>query len=106
MYYLLLVCCKISFIFSENIILRNGKYLCVHGGLSPKIKTIDSITNVERQVEIPEDGPLCDLLWSDPVETENGKFATNNENDFIKNNKRSCSYFFGKKAANKFLEKN
>jgi serine/threonine-protein phosphatase 2B catalytic subunit len=67
---------------------------------------VDSISNIERLVEIPEEGPLCDLLWSDPVDNENGKFSNNSDNDFIVNNKRSCSYYFGKKAANKFLEKN
>ena len=40
--------------------------LAVHGGLSPSIDTIDQIQRLTRFAEIPEDGPVCDLLWSDP----------------------------------------
>jgi serine/threonine-protein phosphatase 2A catalytic subunit len=41
----------------------------VHGGLSPSIDTIDQIQMLSRKNEIPEDGPVCDLLWSDPAES-------------------------------------
>lgn len=44
-----------------------GKILCVHGGLSPEIKTIDDIEKIDRFREIPHDGPMCDLVWSDPA---------------------------------------
>ena len=74
---------------------RNGKYLGVHGGLSPKIPSLDALNKIQRVTEIPEDGALCDLVWSDPVESEDGKFIDNNENDFIPNSKRNCSYNFG-----------
>lgn len=43
-----------------------GKILCVHGGLSPEIKTISDIQAINRFRESPHDGPMCDILWSDP----------------------------------------
>ncbi len=39
---------------------------CVHGGLSPSIQTLDQIRMIDRKQEVPHDGPMCDLLWSDP----------------------------------------
>ena len=49
--------------------LVGGKILCVHGGLSPKIKKIEDIQNLDRFREIPHEGPMCDLMWSDPAPT-------------------------------------
>lgn len=46
--------------------LVDDKILCVHGGLSPSIKTIDEIRAFDRIKEIPQEGTMCDLLWSDP----------------------------------------
>jgi serine/threonine-protein phosphatase PP1 catalytic subunit len=39
---------------------------CVHGGLSPQLESLDQIRSLQRPLEVPEDGLLCDLLWSDP----------------------------------------
>jgi|EP01047_Picozoa_sp_COSAG01_P057204 diadenosine tetraphosphatase ApaH/serine/threonine PP2A family protein phosphatase len=39
---------------------------CVHGGLSPSLDTFSDIRSINRQQEVPHDGPMCDLLWSDP----------------------------------------
>ncbi len=39
---------------------------CLHGGLSPNLDTLDQIRQIDRQVEVPHEGPMCDLLWSDP----------------------------------------
>ena len=43
-----------------------SKILCVHGGLSPEIQTINDIQKINRFREPPHDGPMCDILWSDP----------------------------------------
>ncbi|KAA0201418.1 hypothetical protein HAZT_HAZT007665 [Hyalella azteca] len=44
----------------------DGKIFCVHGGLSPSIQSLDHICTIDRKLEVPHDGPMCDLLWSDP----------------------------------------
>ena len=44
----------------------NGAVLCVHGGLSPLIDMVDKIRLLDRKQEVPHEGAMCDLLWSDP----------------------------------------
>ncbi|CAE7851902.1 unnamed protein product [Symbiodinium sp. KB8] len=39
---------------------------CLHGGLSPTVETLDAIRNIDRLQEVPHEGAMCDLLWSDP----------------------------------------
>ena len=46
--------------------LIDNRILCVHGGLSPTITTVDQIRTIDRKQEVPHDGAMCDLLWSDP----------------------------------------
>jgi serine/threonine-protein phosphatase 2A catalytic subunit len=38
---------------------------CLHGGLSPSIDSLDHIRQIDRVQEVPHDGAMCDLLWSD-----------------------------------------
>lgn len=45
---------------------------------------------------------FCDILWSDPIESEDGKVA----NKFQFNHNRNCSYIFGVEATTKFLNNN
>ncbi|KAK7281437.1 hypothetical protein RIF29_09426 [Crotalaria pallida] len=46
--------------------LVESEIFCLHGGLSPSIETLDDIRNFDRVQEVPHEGPMCDLLWSDP----------------------------------------
>lgn len=43
-----------------------SQIFCLHGGLSPSIDTLDQIKQLDRVQEVPHEGPMCDLLWSDP----------------------------------------
>lgn len=43
-----------------------SEIFCLHGGLSPSVETLDNIRNFDRVQEVPHEGPMCDLLWSDP----------------------------------------
>ncbi|MCJ1447647.1 MAG: hypothetical protein MMC23_008158 [Stictis urceolatum] len=47
-----------------------GAVFCVHGGLSPLVESIDKIRLIDRKQEVPHEGAMCDLLWSDPDEIE------------------------------------
>jgi serine/threonine-protein phosphatase PP1 catalytic subunit len=42
------------------------KILCMHGGLSPELVTVEQINDILRPTDIPDSGLLCDLLWADP----------------------------------------
>ena len=43
-----------------------NQIFCLHGGLSPSIDTLDHIRQLDRVQEVPHEGSMCDLLWSDP----------------------------------------
>jgi len=44
----------------------DDRVFCVHGGLSPSLDTMDQIRALDRKQEVPHEGPMCDLMWSDP----------------------------------------
>ena len=61
----MIICMYIKkyFIFTALV---DGQIFCLHGGLSPSIDTLDHIRALDRLQEVPHEGPMCDLLWSDP----------------------------------------
>jgi len=86
----------------------NGKFFCVHGGLSPDIRVLDDIDKLSRFQEVPREGPFCDLLWADPADNDDNAFDKNDayKGWFFSNEARHCSYKFGAKACQFFLQKN
>lgn len=83
--------------------LMNQQFLCVHGGLSPEINTLDDIRKLDRFKEPPAYGPMCDILWSDPLE-DFGNEKT--QEHFTHNTVRGCSYFYSYPAVCDFLQHN
>merc|ERR1719309_1917712 len=83
--------------------LMNQQFLCVHGGLSPEIHTLDDIRKLDRFKEPPAFGPMCDLLWSDPLEDFGSE---KNAEHFSHNSVRGCSYFYSYAASCDFLQQN
>jgi len=85
----------------------NGKFLAVHGGLSPEMLNLESISTLDRFREPPKQGLFCDLLWSDPLELKEGQFPTEAKAPaFVQNDVRGCSYFFTLEGTMRFLRKN
>ena len=73
----------------------NNKILCLHGGLSPDIQTIDEIRKLDRKKDIPSSGAMCDLLWSDPEDRSGWGVSP-----------RGAGYIFGADVSQKFTERN
>lgn len=69
--------------------LMDEQILCVHGGLSPDIKTLDQIRTIERNQEIPHKGAFCDLVWSDPEDVDTWAISP-----------RGAGWLFGAKVTN------
>lgn len=95
--------CMQSFDCLPLAALMNRQFLCVHGGLSPEIYTLDDIRKIDRFTEPPAFGPMCDLLWSDPLEDYGNE---KNSEHFSHNTVRGCSYFYSYQATCDFLQKN
>lgn len=72
------------------------KIFAAHGGLSPSCQQLDQIRAVDRFKEIPHDGIMADLVWSDP-DTEIMDF---------KLSPRGAGYLFGLDVINKFCHDN
>ncbi|KAI9752738.1 MAG: hypothetical protein M1815_000305 [Lichina confinis] len=83
-------CCQV-FDFLALAAIVDGKILCVHGGLSPEIRTLDQIRVVARAQEIPHEGAFCDLVWSDPEDVDTWAVSP-----------RGAGWLFGDKVATEF----
>jgi len=83
--------------------LLNQQFICLHGGLSPEIHTLEDIKKIDRFKEPPAFGPMCDILWSDPLE-DYGSEKTSEH--FSHNSVRGCSYFYSYNACCDFLQQN
>jgi len=75
--------------------LIDGRILCVHGGLSPDLKTLDQIRTIPRNQEIPHEGAFCDLMWSDPEDIENFQVGP-----------RGAGWLFGSRVTTEFCRIN
>lgn len=84
------------FDFLTLSVVINDQIFCVHGGLSPSIHSVDQIKIIDRFREIPHEGPMADLVWSDP-DPERDEFSLS---------PRGAGYTFGGDVVKKFLQVN
>eukprot|EP00884_Botryococcus_braunii_P013765 jgi/Botrbrau1/2238/Bobra.101_2s0066.1 len=75
--------------------LIDNRIFCVHGGLSPTITCLDEIRTIDRKQEVPHDGAMCDLLWSDPEDTKGWHLSP-----------RGAGYLFGEDICTNFNQVN
>uniref|UniRef100_A0A7R9U6P5 Serine/threonine-protein phosphatase n=1 Tax=Pinguiococcus pyrenoidosus TaxID=172671 RepID=A0A7R9U6P5_9STRA len=71
-----------------------SKIFCVHGGLSPDLERLGQIRELARPSDVPDEGILCDILWSDPDPTISGWGHSS----------RGVSYTFGHDVIEEFLQ--
>ncbi|KAJ3194323.1 Serine/threonine-protein phosphatase 4 catalytic subunit, partial [Dinochytrium kinnereticum] len=87
-------CCEIFDYLSLSAII-DDKVFCVHGGLSPSITALDQIRAIDRKQEVPHDGAMCDLLWSDPDDIEGWGLSP-----------RGAGFLFGGDIVSNFIHTN
>eukprot|EP00891_Asterochloris_glomerata_P004506 jgi/Astpho2/4506/Aster-00103 len=75
--------------------LIDNRIFCVHGGLSPTVQTLDQLRTIDRKLEVPHDGAMCDLLWSDPEDIEGWGLSP-----------RGAGYLFGGDICTNFNQTN
>lgn len=73
----------------------NNDIFCLHGGLSPAIQSLDDVKAINRFQEVPHEGGMCDLLWSDPEERRGWGASP-----------RGAGYTFGEDITEQFNRKN
>nr|VWO95652.1 Methyltransf_2 domain-containing protein [Ganoderma boninense] len=99
--------------------LVDGRFFCVHGGISPELETLRDLERINRFEEPASKGLLCDLLWADPIPNFGHEVGLMQQDPtyerpqglppgvpFVDNHTRGCSYYFTYEAACKFLERN
>lgn len=75
--------------------LVDNRIFCLHGGLSPSIETLDNVRQLDRIQEVPHEGPMCDLLWSDPDDRQGWGISP-----------RGAGYTFGADISEMFAHRN
>lgn len=94
-------CCELFDYLSLGAYIMNNNcnkegIFCIHGGLSPNLEKLDEIKLIDRKQEVPHDGSMCDLLWSDPEKEIQGWALS----------PRGAGFLFGENETNKFLHLN
>ena len=75
----------------------NGQYICMHGGISERLTSLEAINQVDRKREVDEEGLLADLLWADPAGKKRCK------TDYVFNEDRGISVVFGRRPVKELL---
>lgn len=76
----------------------------MHGGLSKDMQSLDEIKEISRPQKIPEQGVLCDLLWSDPSPLAQAELFNVKKNEWGDND-RGVSYIFSETVVQRMVKK-
>jgi serine/threonine-protein phosphatase PP1 catalytic subunit len=79
------------------------KIFCIHGGPSPELSSLEQISDIGRPADVPDQGLLCDFLWSDPdpdADTMVSPSAPRGWGD----NDRGVSYTYGESVVHEFCK--
>lgn len=87
--------CTATFDYISLSAIIEDSIFTVHGGLSPVINTIDDIRQIDRKQEVPHEGAMCDLMWSDPEDIQGWGVSP-----------RGAGFLFGGDVVGMFNEQN
>ena len=73
-----------------------GPYICLHGGISPELETLEQIRSIPKPITGYSDPILCGIFWSDPHESVKT----------FQSSTRGVGFFFGRKPLISFLNQN
>jgi len=73
----------------------DNEIICMHGGLSPSFEHLNGITTLDRFQETPHEGPMADIMWSDPEEMVGWGISG-----------RGCGYLWGPDVTQQFIHTN
>jgi diadenosine tetraphosphatase ApaH/serine/threonine PP2A family protein phosphatase len=76
--------------------LIGGVVFSVQGGLSPSLPRVEEIVAIDRAAEIPPEGPVADLCWSDPDDAASS----------WRKNSRGAGFVFGRNQVAEFCHVN
>ena len=76
----------------------------MHEGISPNLNQIEEIQQLSRPCEVPDEGLLCDILWSDPATGVAENIYGVKTKGWCKN-ARGTSYVFSDKIVDTFCNK-
>ncbi|CAI5442606.1 unnamed protein product [Caenorhabditis angaria] len=87
---------QLTFACMPYTALVSGRILCMHGGVSKRMKSLDQLRKLPRPVlDVPIPSLETDLLWSDPDEQVNG----------FEENTRGVGQVFGAEALREITER-
>lgn len=86
--------CEVFSFFNMGCMI-NGRILCVHGGISPKLLSLNQLHRFDRILPVLDNNIFSDIVWSDPDDTEG-----------FKPSPRGSGFLFGNDVFRQFLELN